>query len=441
MNTGAGQLPFAGSWGLRASILATDLPLANADRPKRIDSGFLRTLMHLRWFAALGQALAIWVALHWLALPLPGWPLWLGVAALVCFNGYLTLRQTLPTTPQLAVLHLAVDIAELSWAIGWSGGAMNPFVSLFLVPIALSTLALPVRHIVLVAVMATAGYAAAAIFGLPLPHIHGITGTFDLHLAGMAVNFALSAVVFVAVLTRLAALRDAREREIARLREQSARDEGILGLATHAAAMAHTLNTPLGTLTLLLDDLSDDHAGNPTLHEDLDRARALVAHCRDQVRKLVHDAHPDEHARLPLDQYLDNVISRWELLRPSMQLLRDVQLPTTEVRADPALEHLLQALLDNAADASASRDQTLLNLKLQVVDDDLVGVISDRGGDALAREPLTHQLFGTSKPEGLGVGLALSHATVERLGGELTLQSAIDGAITRVRLPLSSLRT
>lgn len=425
---------------LRVSILAIDLPLANADRSKRIDPAFLRTLMHLRWFAALGQALAIWVALHWLALPLPAWPLWLGVVALVCFNGYLTLRRrTLPGTPALAVLHLAVDISELSWAIGWSGGVMNPFVSLFLVPIALSTLALPVRHIVWVAVMATAGYAAAAILGPPLPHIHGISGTFDLHLAGMAVNFALSAVVFVAVLTQLAALRDAREREIARLREQSARDEGILGLATHAAAMAHTLNTPLGTLTLLLDDLSDDHAGNPTLHEDLNRARVLVAHCRDQVRKLVHDAHPDEHARLPLNQYIDSVISRWELLRPSMQLLRDVELPETEVRADPALEHLLQALLDNAADASASRGQSQIELTLQVADDDLIGVIRDRGGDALAREPLTHRLFGTSKPEGLGVGLALSHATVERLGGELSLQSAADGAMTRLRVPLSSL--
>ena len=52
------------------SILAIDLPLANADRSKRIDPAFLRTLMQLRWFAALGQALAIWVALHWLALPL-----------------------------------------------------------------------------------------------------------------------------------------------------------------------------------------------------------------------------------------------------------------------------------------------------------------------------------------------------------------------------------
>ncbi|MGE4071041.1 MAG: ATP-binding protein [Lysobacterales bacterium] len=397
--------------------------------------------MHLRWFAALGQALAIWIAVHLLALPMPGWALWLGVAVLVGFNGYLLLRgQTLPSTPPVALLHLAVDIAELSWAIAWSGGVMNPFASLLLVPIALSTLALPVRHIVAVAVMATAGYAAAASLGLPLPHVHGISGTFDLHLAGMAVNFALSAVVFVAMLTRLAALRDAGEREVARLREQSARDEGILGLATHAAAMAHTLNTPLGTLTLLLDDLAEDHAGDPVLHDDLGRARVLVAHCRDQVRKLAQEAHPDAHARLPLNAYVDRVISRWELLRPAMRLLRDVRLPATEVRADPALEHLLQALLDNAADASASRGQSTLKLNLQVVDDDLLGVISDLGGDALARKPLTQRLFDSGKPEGLGVGLALSHATVDRLGGELLLQAAAEGAITRLRLPLGSLR-
>jgi two-component system sensor histidine kinase RegB len=46
-------------------------------------------------------------------------------------------------------------------------------------------------------------------------------------------------------------------------------------------------------------------------------------------------------------------------------------------------------------------------------------------------------LFRTSKPGGLGIGLALSHATVERLNGELSMQSPADGPGVRVafRLP------
>ncbi len=393
------------------------------------------------------------MALYLLDLPLPGWPLWAGVAALLAFNAHATRtmrdrarpsggapalpRSTVPA--RVAVAHLAFDIGELTWAIAWSGGAMNPFVSLFLVPVALATLALPIRHIVLVAILAAIGYALAATLGPALPHIHGLAGTFDLHLWGMAVNFGLSTIVFVAVLTHLAAARDAREREIAQLREQAARAEGILGLATHAAAMAHALNTPLGTLTLMLDDLAEDCAGRPQLGADIERARAVVAVCRDQVRKLVHEAHPDSHALQPLAGYIDSVIARWELLRPSMRLARDIELPQLSIRADPALAHLLQALLDNAADASAGQSRSDLALQLRVSDDALVGAIVDHGGNALERRPLG-AVFASNKVDGLGVGLALSHATVERYGGELSLQAGDGGAITRFRLPLAKLR-
>lgn len=433
-------------------VTRTWTPPLNPTARKRIDPGFLRTLTLLRWSAAAGQSLAIVVSLYVLALPLPAWPLWAGVTALLAFNVLLTAatpgvarhsRSSSGRVPAsvpagVAVGHLAFDIAELTWAIAWSGGPMNPFVSLFLVPIALATLALPIRHIAVVAALATLGYALAATLGPALPHIHGLSGTFDLHLWGMAVNFGVSALVFVAVLTQLAAARDAREREIARLREQAARAEGILGVATHAAAMAHALNTPLGTLTLMLDDLAEDSVDRPPLHADIQRARAVVAVCRDQVRKLVHEAHPDNHAREPLVAYVDSVIARWELLRPSMRLARDIELPDLSIRADPALAHLLQALLDNAADASAEKSRTDLALHLRVADHALIGAIFDHGGSALELRPLG-TLFASSKSDGLGMGLALSHATVERYDGELSLQAGDDGAITRFRLPLAKL--
>lgn len=405
-----------------------------------IAPGFLRTLAMLRWWAAVGQAAAILATLDWLQIPLRPWPLWSGVLALFAFNLALLLRPVRgPVPPLVALAHLGFDIAQLTFIIAFSGGAMNPFVSLFLVPIALATLVLPVRHILGVAGLATLGYALAATLGPALPHIHGVAGTFDLHLWGMAVNFVLSAIVFVLVLTRLAAVRAEHERELARLREQTARAEGILGLATHAAAMAHALNTPLGTLTLMLDDLRDDCADRPALQADVDRARAVVAVCRDQVRKLVHDAHPEAHVVEPLADYISTVVERWELLRPAIVLEKTITLPALPVRADPAVAHLLQALLDNAADASQSQQQAEVSLRLTLADEALVGEITDRGGRTLAERPLAGTLYASTKSDGMGVGLALSHATVERLGGELTLEQGVDGAVTRFRLPLRRL--
>jgi two-component system sensor histidine kinase RegB len=71
--------------------------------------------------------------------------------------------------------------------------------------------------------------------------------------------------------------------------------------------------------------------------------------------------------------------------------------------------------------------------------DILSGEIRDYGAGFGATMPLLPgKLFRTNKPEGLGIGLALSHATVERLGGELSMQAPADGPGVRVvfRLPM-----
>lgn len=405
-----------------------------------VDPRFLRTLTLLRWVAVAGQSLAILAATRGLGVPLAQAPLWAGVAALAVFNLIASLRPpAAPVTTLHALAHLAADIAQLTLVVGLSGGATNPFVSLFLVPIALATLALPVRAILVVAAMATLGYALAAWLGPSLPHVHGLAGLFDLHLAGMAVNFLLTAVVFVSVLTRLAALRDERERELASLRERQARDEGILGLATHAAAMAHSLNTPLATLTLLLDDLAEDLSPQPALRGEAVRAQELVAVCRDQVRELARAADPGRQRVLALADWVDELVARWELLRPEIQLDRRIGLPLVVVRADPAVAHLLQALLDNAADASRERGRERVRLELSLDADALVGAIADEGSGAPG-DVRTPGWRRSDKAHGLGVGLALSHATVERLGGRLELKTGSDGSVARFRLPLASLR-
>ena len=218
-----------------------------------------------------------------------------------------------------------------------------------------------------------------------------------------------------------------------------ARDEGILGLATHAAAMAHSLNTPLATLTLLLDDLAEDLSPQPGLHGEAVRAQELVAVCRDHVRELARAADPGRQRVLALADWVDELVARWELLRPEIQLERRIALPPVAVRADPAVAHLLQALLDNAADASRERGRERVVLELSLDADALAGAIADEGSGA-AGDGRTLGLRRSDKAHGLGVGLALSHATVERLGGRLELTTGSGGSVARFRLPLASLR-
>ncbi|MFA5683928.1 MAG: ATP-binding protein [Lysobacteraceae bacterium] len=395
---------------------------------------FLRLLAMLRGFAVIGQALTIWLVAGPMHVPLDTLPLWAGVALLALFNVWAVWRiRRGRTHPAETVLHLAVDIVVLAWMVAFSGGLNNPFGSLFLLPIALAALALPARQGGIVAALAVVGYLLSALFATPLPHVHGgVAGLFDLHLGGMAANFLLSVAVVVFFFGRMRGIRQRQEHEIAELRERFARSEGILALATHAASVAHELNTPLATLMLMLDETDGEL---PLSAEDRVVMRQLVDQCRDRVRELAQPANGPDQRQVELAK----VIEHWQLVRPAIELTRDLRLPG-DTRVEPAVGHLLQALLNNAADASEAAGSRRVHLAMSIRAQWLHAEIRDEGPASEPERPfLPPSLFHSSKPAGLGLGLALSHATVERLGGHLGMAAGHpSGTRVHFSLPLQT---
>lgn len=399
------------------------------------DAPFLRTLCSLRWLAVAGQAATILVATWVLGLPLPQLPLWSGVAVLALFNGYAQLRvDDTGTDPLTAFAHILVDVAVLTWMIGWSGGISNPFGSLFLIFIALAALALPARWTLAVAAACLLGYSASAGFGLALP-AGGYFAATDLQRWGVIANFLISATVVLTFCTRLAVALRRREHELSLLRERFARNEGIVALATHAASVAHELNTPLATMTLLADDLAEG-SDDAQVREDLDTLRELLVQCRERVLALAAPASADSPARGPATAL--QVLEQWRLVRPTVTLTRNPDAPLT-LPLDAGVGHLLMVLLNNAADAGEKAGHSEVELELRIAGQTLVGEVRDFGHGFDAREAvLPGTLFSSSKSESLGVGLALSHATIERLHGEMWMRPA-QGTGTRVgfRIPLA----
>jgi two-component system sensor histidine kinase RegB len=396
---------------------------------------WLRLLSHLRWLAVVGQSATVLLVTAVLQVELPLAPIWSGIGALALFNVYAMQRARGANQAGDAEVftHMLVDIAVLGWLVAWSGGIENPFSSLFLLPIALSILALHGRWIWATAVASVAGFALAALLAVPLPHVHGAFGdAFDLHKLGMLVTFAVSVAVVLIFFTRMASAWRQSEREVAALRERFARDEGIVALATHAASVAHELNTPLGTLTLMVEDMAADADG--ARGAELATLRALIDDCRDRVRELASPADRDGDAGLDLDR----VIARWQLVRPTVDLRRSGSAQGLG-RLDPAVGHLIQALLNNAADASSEAGQSRVDLHIEAAGQGMSASIRDYGSGLRITQPLLPAtLFRTSKPDGMGIGLALSHATVERLGGTLSMQAANEGpgVVVSFRVPV-----
>ncbi len=119
--------------------------------------------------------------------------------------------------------------------------------------------------------------------------------------------------------------------------------------------------------------------------------------------------------------------------------------PAPLIAADRTLEQAILNLLDNAADANGASPEAL-RFSAQW-DADICRIeILDRGPglDGESAQRLGEAFFTTkAETRGLGIGLFLTNATVERFGGKVELFNRDDpqgGACTRVTLPLNRLK-
>lgn len=403
-----------------------------------------RNLAWLRLCAIGGQSAAVLVCALWLHLSIPLLPLMAGVGVLAVFSVYAAWRvnHASAISEWETVAHVGVDTLVLGYLLYLTGGATNPFITLLLVPIALSAAALSVTAVLAVAALAGLAYLLLLIAHVPLPVASALYSAdeFSLHVAGMGANFLIMAALLGFFIHRLARAVRLQQQEIQRVRERALRDEGILAIATQAAGAAHELNTPLSTMRTLLPEVRRDHAGDAALAEDLQLLQDQVDRCRLILREMV------AFGKAQLSQQVQSItvrdlihgcIERFVLLRPEAELTLELDEATAaiELHKPPGLRHALLNLLNNAVDASAMAQSTAVSLRAVRDGGWLELQVTDRGPGFDFTDGFA-ELGESGKPAGLGLGLALAEATAERLNGELTARNTDVGAQVTLRLPL-----
>ena len=402
-----------------------------------------RTLAWLRLCAIGGQSAAVLVCAWWLQLRIPVLPLLLGIGLLGVFSVFAAWRlgQPWPVREGETIGHIAIDTLVLGYLLYFTGGASNPFITLLLVPIALSAAALSVRAILAVSALAGVAYLLLLYRYVPLPSPAAAADGLSLYVAGMGVNFLISALLLGFFINRLAHALRLQQQEVQRVRERALRDEGILAIATQAAGAAHELNTPLSTMRTLLPELRREHAADAPLAEDLALLEGQVDRCRSILREMVAFGKAQlsqEPERLSVDQFIHGCLERFQLLRPEAELSLELDetIAGTVLRTPPGLRHALLNLLNNAADASLSHDSSQVALCVSRDGVWLQLCVRDHGPGFTATS--APALLGHSqKQTGLGIGLALAEATAERLNGELVARNIDHGAEVCLRLPLA----
>jgi len=405
----------------------------------------LYRLSLIRGVVLLGQIVALiyFTAVRPIGLPVGSIGIVLAIYASVTAATLQRSRLNVPIADREFFIHLLVDIIFFSMLLYFSGGASNPFISYYLIPISIAAIALPRYYTTAIALVALAAYSLLLAYHVPVmaiaPSQQGHTmGANNLHILGMWANFAVSAAIISYFVSRIATALKLQQQKIAEQRESQLQDEQLLAVGTLAAGTAHELGTPLNTMKLIIDEMllqktADHSADLSLLSQQIDQCRTTLKQLQTTAEQSISKDFPTQSLR----SYFDPLLERWQLMRPKLKArisYADCDGPTPILRFHPTIAQSILNLLNNAADASPQS----VEVRISWTENSVEMLIRDRG---LGMDPANIDSIGkpffSSKAEGLGLGLFLSQTTVSRFGGTVSLQDITEGGtLTRVTLPL-----
>ncbi len=406
----------------------------------------LKYLLLIRLFAIGGQVVALFFMQLFFSIRLPVLPIIMIITALALYTLYSWwhVQRLSELSQKTFLIQLLVDLIALSLLIYFTGGSINPFISLFIIPIIFAAASLKTVYTWAIAIIALASYTTLMFFNVPLIHDAGHDDHLRLHIWGMWYGFILSAILVAFFVSRIArTLRD-QDRLLAAIREEQLHAEQILALGTLAAGTAHELGTPLATLAVLSRELELDHAGTPELEQNFRLMREQIDRCKSILSRMASDAgqlQAESGYRATVDEFLHRLINEWRATRNDVELVQTFSLPVPgpAIIAEHTLGHAIINVLNNAADATSS----IVRLDCECKSNCLIIRVHD-DGQGIARDVLQRAGYSvvSTKPagEGMGLGLFLARTTLNRYGGHLQLENCADGGVTAtITLPLASI--
>jgi len=408
----------------------------------------LRTLILLRWLAIVGQTAAVVFVRYGLDVDFPlSWAL-ACVGVSVALNvGLVASRRSQELAKEWeAAAQLAYDVVQLAALLALTGGLQNPFVFLFVAPVAVSATILRPAVTAMLAALTFVCVGAISVWRLPLPWPQG--EVFDVP---ALYQLGIAAAVLVGLgFTSVYAWRVAAEEErlniaLAAVQAVLAREQTLSALGGLAAAAAHELGTPLATIHLVAKEMARDLPPDDPRAEDLqllvtqsERCRAILGQLsamRDQGDVMVQ--------RAPIKSLLEEVAAPHEGLGAEIFIDAAGEGPL-EIKRMPEIVHALGGIVENAVGFASSRVDIEArwdadHVEITVRDDGpgfASGVLNRLG------EPYLTERDAEGMAGGLGLGFFISKTLLERTGAKLEVRNRRlpdQGAMVKARWPRTSI--
>jgi two-component system NtrC family sensor kinase len=217
------------------------------------------------------------------------------------------------------------------------------------------------------------------------------------------------------------------------------------------AGVAHEINNPLSIISekagLLKDllTLSDSTPPKEKLNELVDSVLRSVDRCSTITHRLLGFAkHMDvQHEKISLEMLIKEVLSflEKEASYRNIKITFDIpeDLPTIESDRSQ-LQQVFLNIINNAF-AAVSDDKGVIHISVVEDGDERIETSVTDNGTGISAENLDHifePFFTTKKGYGTGLGLSITYGIVEKLGGEIKVNSKVgEGTSFTVVLPKS----
>jgi two-component system, sensor histidine kinase RegB len=428
------------------------LPRASAGPASASGRVRVQTLSNLRWMAASGQAVAIFTVYFGFGYALPLGRCLICVAASAVLNVFLALRYT-PNrrlTGREATVYLAYDVVQLAMLLYLTGGISNPFSLMFIAPVVIAAATLDLSNTLILGGIALGSASLISIVHEPLPwSVTSVLALPALYQAGLWTSLVLSLGFTSAYVWRIASEGTRMSAGLAATQLALAREQRMSSLGALAAAAAHELGSPLGTIAVVARELERAlPAGSPEA-EDAQLLRAQAERCRMILMRL---ANPDAElegltAKLPVCALLDDLANAYrgediDIAITAAPPNRGEMQP--QVWRAPELLHGLGNIIDNAVDFASSKVRLEAAwdthaLRITVEDDgpgfapeifERIGepYTTSRPGDhAPADADMGPRGDTMDKHEGMGLGFFIAKTLLERTGGTVKAVNPAEG--------------
>tara|TARA_B100000941_G_scaffold182821_1_gene131267 strand:+ start:7482 stop:8765 length:1284 start_codon:yes stop_codon:yes gene_type:complete len=408
-----------------------------------------KTLVFLRWIAILGQLFSVNLVYFFLDLNFPIMLCHIVILIGLITNIYLQfgLKATL-LKDLYSSSFLMYDIIQLSILLFLTGGIFNPFAILLIVPTIVSSTFLSMGSTIILGSSTIFLLFFLTFFNLPLPGMEEYILSFpNYYVTGILISLIIGLIFLSYFGIRFAGETKKRSDALNKLQQILAKEYELESLGGQAAAAAHSLGTPLATITVVSKEMRKEVGDNSKLTKDIDLLISQTKRCSDILKnisqkKIIND---EFLSSMSFEDLLEEIIKSFkESSEKNISLNTDKDTNKIDIKKNPELVYGLRNFIGNAVKFANK------NILLSIISDNinLYILIEDDGPgfpedimQALGEPYIKSRSKLYKNNAGLGLGTFLGKTLLERQSAVINFEnkSSLSGAKVKIKWRINDL--